>query len=175
MLHAADESVQAVFHQYQSQLHRYIRQFVGDEEAKDVLQDVFISFLKQKREAKIRNIDELPWLYRSCHNKAIDYIRKQKKLTFYSVEKFDRIEATAETAEAIAWQELREELFGIALGFDKKGQGALILHLLDEGKPKALIAETLEISDRHLRRKTQDLFRFLQQELKKRGIDKLSW
>jgi RNA polymerase sigma-70 factor (ECF subfamily) len=169
----ADDQVSALFRAHQAQLARYLRRFVGEEEAEDVLQDVFVSFLKKKREAKIRTHDELAWLYRSCHNRAIDYIRRKKKLTHFTQEKFDRIEASQENPHARAWHALREELHNLAIGFDKNGEGALLLHLLEEGKPKMLIAETLNISDRHLRRKVAQLFQYLQQELRKRGIEEL--
>ena len=173
MAAAADDEVNALFQAHQVQLARYLRNFVGEDEAQDVLQDVFVSFLKQKRETKIRTQDELAWLYRACHNRAIDYIRRKKKVTHFTEEKFDRIEAPQENQHARAWHALREQLHSLALGFDKKGEGALLLHLLEEGKPKLLIAETLDISDRHLRRKVAQLFQYLQQELRKRDIEKL--
>ncbi len=173
MAPAADDEVNALFHAHQAQLLRYVRHFVGDDEAQDVLQDVFVSFLKQKRETKIRTQDELAWLYRACHNRAIDYIRRKKKLRNFTEEKFDRIEAPQQSQHARAWYALREQLHSLALGFDKKGEGALLLHLLEEGKPKQLIAEALNITDRHLRRKVALLYQYLQQELRKRGIEKL--
>lgn len=170
---AAEQSVEALFREHRGQLLKYLRNFVGDDECNDVLQDVFISFLKQKREEKIRTSDELAWLYRSCHNRAIDYIRRGKKLTHFTEEKFDRIEAPAENPRSKAWHELRGLLRELAVNFDRKGEGIMLLHMLEEGKPKMLIAETLQISDRHLRRRVAQLFHFLQQELRKRGIEKI--
>lgn len=173
MADAAEKSVDALFREHKGQLLKYLRNFVGDDEGHDVLQDVFISFLKQKREDKIRTSDELAWLYRACHNRAIDYIRRGKKLTHFTEEKFDRIEAPEENAKTKVWHELRGTLRELALRFDKKGEGVLLLHMLEEGKPKLLIAETLQISDRHLRRRVSQLFQFFQQELKKLGIEKV--
>lgn len=173
MPETADAAVNELFREHQAQLTRYIRNFVGDDEAQDVLQDVFMSFLRQKRDTKIRSQDELAWLYRSCHNRSIDYIRRKKKLTHFTEEKFDRIEAPTENPRDKAWHELRSTLHELALRFDKKGEGALLFHMLEEGKPKLLIAETLNISDRHLRRKVSQLFQYLQQELRKLGIEKL--
>ena len=126
-----------------------------------------------EREEKIRTSDELAWLYRACHNRAIDYIRRGKKLTHFTEEKFDRIEAPEENAKSRAWHELRGTLRELAIRFDKKGEGILLLHMLEEGKPKLLIAETLQISDRHLRRRVSQLFQFFQQELRKMGIEKV--
>lgn len=173
MASPADDDVNLLFAAHKAQLAKYIRNFVGEDEAQDVLQDVFVSFLKQKRETRIRTQDELAWLYRACHNRAIDYIRRNKKLTHFTQEKFDRIEARAENPRLRAWHALRGQLHALAIGFDKKGEGALLLHLLEEGKPKMLIAETLKISDRHLRRRIAQFFQYLQQELRKRGIEKL--
>ena len=169
----AETSVDALFREHKGQLLKYLRNFVGDDEAHDVLQDVFISFLKQKREEKIRTSDELAWLYRSCHNRAIDYIRRGKKLTHFTEEKFDRIEAPAENPRSKAWHELRDTLRDLAVKFDRKGEGIMLLHMLEEGKPKMLIAEALDISDRHLRRKVSQLFHYFQQELRKMGIEKI--
>lgn len=166
----ADAEVRKLFEKHRVKLARYIRNLVGDEETQDVLQDVFIALLQQKREAKIRTQDEIAWLYRACHNRAIDYLRKRKKLAHFSDEKFDRIEAESGENYTRAWEELREELYKIALGFGKKNEGALLLHLLEEGTSKLAIAETLGMSDRHLRRRTAQLFQYLQQELHKRGI-----
>jgi RNA polymerase sigma factor (sigma-70 family) len=170
---AAQASIEALFGEHKAQLLKYLRNFVGSDDAHDVLQDVFISYLKQKREEKIRTNDELSWLYRSCHNRAIDYIRKGKRITHFTEEKFDRIEAPEESARSRAWHELRGTLHELAVKFDAKGEGVLLLHMLEEGKPKLLIAETLQISDRHLRRKVAQFFQFLQQELKKLGIDRI--
>lgn len=169
----AELSVEHLFREHKGQLVKYLRNFVGDEEAHDVLQDVFISFLKQKREEKIRTADELAWLYRASHNRAIDYIRRGKKITHFTEEKFDRIEAPPENPKARAWHELRGTLRRLAVEFDTKGEGLLLLHMLEEGKPKLMIAEALKISDRHLRRKIVQLFQYFQQELKKLGIEKV--
>jgi hypothetical protein len=49
----------------------------------------------------------------------------------------------------------------------------MLLHMLEEGKPKMLIAAALDISDRHLRRKVSQLFHYFQQELRKMGIEKV--
>ena len=173
MPEAADDSVNGLFRDHKGQLLKYLRTFVGEDEAHDVLQDVFMSFLKQKREEKIRTQDELSWLYRSCHNRAIDYIRKGKKLTHFTEEKYDRIEAPAENAKTRAWHDLRGTLKELAMRFDKKGEGILLLHMLEEGQPKLLIAETLGMSDRHLRRRVSQLFQFFQLELKKMGIENI--
>ena len=50
MPEAADDSVNGLFRDHKGQLLKYLRTFVGEDEAHDVLQDVFMSFLKQKRE-----------------------------------------------------------------------------------------------------------------------------
>jgi len=173
MPEAANQTIEALFLEHKGQLLKYLRNFVGDDETHDVLQDVFISFLKQKREAKIRSSDELSWLYRACHNRAIDYIRRGKKVTHFTEEKFDRIEAPQEDERARTWHELRGTLKDLATRFGKNGEGVLLLHLLEQGTPKLTIAETLGISDRQLRRRVALLFQFLQQELKKLGVENI--
>jgi len=166
----ADEALERIYSAYSRQLTKYLHNFVDPDEAGDVLQDVFESFLRQSREDKIRINDELAWLYRSCHNRAIDYIRKRKRVTHVGDDSLENLPNPDKENGLSRWEELRPHLLTLAKQYDPKGEAVLLLHLLESGQQKLTIAKSLGVSDRHLRRKVADLFAYFQRELHKIGI-----
>ena len=166
----ADEALERIYNSYSKQLTKYLQNFVDHDEARDVLQDVLESFLRQSRENKIRVNDELAWLYRSCHNRAIDYIRKRKRVTHVGDDSLEKLPNPRKENGLSRWEELRPHLLSLAKRYDAKGDAVLLLHLLESGQQKLLIAKSLGVSDRQLRRKVADLFTYFQQELHKLGI-----
>ena len=79
-------------------LYSYVYRFVlNREDAEDVLQSVFISFHK-----KMDSVDEekaSSYLYRSCHNKAIDYMKKRNRTTLVAPLDFKNLAAEDNSAE----------------------------------------------------------------------------
>lgn len=76
--------------EYTPKLLNYIMKFVHQrEDAEDILQSVFVSFYD-----KMENVDQQktsPYLYRACHNNAIDFIKKRKKILHFSPADFENI------------------------------------------------------------------------------------
>jgi RNA polymerase sigma-70 factor (ECF subfamily) len=72
--------VPAVLAEYEKPLTRYAAHITGDvERARDVVQDTFLKLCLQKR-ARIQ--DHLAqWLYTVCRNRALDVLRKERKMT----------------------------------------------------------------------------------------------
>lgn len=65
---------------YYKSLHRIATKTLHDSDAaKDVVQDVFISYISEKENDKIID-DPKNWLIRSTVNKSVDYLRKNKKI-----------------------------------------------------------------------------------------------
>ena len=56
----------------------YVNKIVGDiDNSKDIVQDTFLACF-----INLKSLDEnylLPWLYKTAHNKAINFIKKEKK------------------------------------------------------------------------------------------------
>ncbi|MCX7633716.1 MAG: sigma-70 family RNA polymerase sigma factor [Turneriella sp.] len=163
----ADDEVKTVFERHRKELLRYACRFVPADEAEDVLQDVFIALLKHKRSGAIRSAEQLAWLYRACHNRAIDYLRRKKRLI--GEERLALLAAPTQEKK-VTWPEIRALVYELSAQLDRNGSGSLLLHLLEEGTPRHEIARLLKISERTLRRKVARLFRFLEQELLRRGI-----
>ena len=72
---------------------RYLRRLGGGANSEDILQEVFIRFIREVQHDRIQKGSELRWLYRASRNLAIDYYRKDRKNTPWTD---DRIAATGE-------------------------------------------------------------------------------
>jgi RNA polymerase sigma-70 factor (ECF subfamily) len=72
--------VPSVLAEYEQPLTRYAAHITGDaERAREVVQDTFLKLLGQKP-AQIR--DHLAqWLYTVCRNRALDVLRKERRMT----------------------------------------------------------------------------------------------
>jgi RNA polymerase sigma factor (sigma-70 family) len=72
--------VPSVLAEYEQPLTRYAAHITGDaERAREVVQDTFLKLLRQKP-AQIR--DHLAqWLYTVCRNRALDVLRKERRMT----------------------------------------------------------------------------------------------
>lgn len=75
--------VRDLVRQYQSPLVRYARSIVRDEHAaRDVVQDTFLQLCRQvPKELSGR---EAAWLFRVCHNTALNRLRKERRMTHNS-------------------------------------------------------------------------------------------
>jgi len=72
--------VPSVLAEYEQPLTRYAAHITGDiERAREVVQDTFLKLLRQKPD-EIR--DHLAqWLYTVCRNRALDVLRKERRMT----------------------------------------------------------------------------------------------
>jgi len=75
----------------------YVNKILGDlDNSKDIVQDAFIACYRN-----IGNIDEdylLSWLYKTAHNKAINFLKKNKRFKFGSIpDLVDRVDIEADT------------------------------------------------------------------------------
>ena len=72
------DKFESIVKDFTPKLFNYILKFVRHrEDAEDVLQSVFIAFY-----AKMEGIDfkkTSPYLYRACHNNALDFLKKRKR------------------------------------------------------------------------------------------------
>ncbi|MEL7497504.1 MAG: sigma-70 family RNA polymerase sigma factor [Planctomycetota bacterium] len=71
--------VESAIETYESPLLRYAKHFVGDiETARDVVQDTFLQLCRNPNEELRSRLAQ--WLYTVCRNRAIDVIRKEKRM-----------------------------------------------------------------------------------------------
>ena len=101
----------------------YIYKIVGEKEnARDIIQDTFLACFQN-----IDRIDEdyiLPYLYRTAHNKAINFVKKNKRLVYGEVPE----QTFHDTTEEDLKQKKREEIIRNAFR-QLKPRYAMVLEL----------------------------------------------
>jgi RNA polymerase sigma-70 factor (ECF subfamily) len=94
-------------------LYNYIYKFVRNrEDAEDILQSVFIAF--HGKIEKVADKKVASYLYRSCHNKALDYLKKRNKVTLLDPNDFKNLTSKDSTEDDIA-KERNAKLIQLAL------------------------------------------------------------
>ncbi|HAT20956.1 MAG TPA: sigma-70 family RNA polymerase sigma factor [Verrucomicrobiales bacterium] len=91
--------------EFESALIGYAASIVKDEDrAKDVVQDTFIKLYEQDPEKVKESLKA--WLFTVCRNRALDILRKEKRMVALVDEKADRLEGTTATPDRVAdWDE----------------------------------------------------------------------
>ena len=98
--------VRDLVRQHQSPLVRYARSIVRDEHAaKDVVQDTFLQLCKQSPEELSGR--EAAWLFRVCHNTALNRLRKERRMTHNS-ETVESAQVAGEASKAAEVSETHE-------------------------------------------------------------------
>ena len=99
--------VPSVLAEYEQPLTRYAAHITGDiERAREVVQDTFLKLCRQKP-AEIR--DHLAqWLYTVCRNRALDVLRKERRMTGLSDA---QLELQAQSGPAVSATMEQEEQF----------------------------------------------------------------
>jgi len=92
-----DRWLEEVFDQFETPLLRYVLRFVVRHDlAQDVVQDAFLKLCDQ--DLNTLNTTVGAWLYRVCRNRALDVLKKEKRMQPILSEP-DRIGPTADPAE----------------------------------------------------------------------------
>ena len=80
--------VRSVLAEYEQPLTRYAAHITGDmERAREVVQDTFLKLCRQKQ-GRVHNY-LAQWLYTVCRNRALDVVRKEKRMTGISEVQLD--------------------------------------------------------------------------------------
>lgn len=74
---------------HEGPLLRYAYSLTGDlETAQDVVQDTFLKLCEQSRKAVVPHL--VPWLFTVCRNRALDVMRKSRRMTELSDDEMAR-------------------------------------------------------------------------------------
>ena len=105
MVETREQFVEQALAQYEGPLIGYALGIVRDlERARDVVQDTFIRLYQQDREKVQRGLKT--WLFTVCRNRALDILRKEKRMVALEDEKAARIESKAVAPDRAAdWEE----------------------------------------------------------------------
>lgn len=105
MADSREEFVEQALAQYEGPLIGYALGIVHDlERARDVVQDTFIRLYQQDREKVSRGLKT--WLFTVCRNRALDVLRKERRLVALDDRKAARMEESAAPPDDAAdWDE----------------------------------------------------------------------
>ena len=85
--------LERTFAEQQAPLTRYAARLLGDpDRARDVVQDTFVKFMAQPREAI--NGHAVEWLFTVCRHRALDVLRKEGRMKRFEEGQVERVTAT---------------------------------------------------------------------------------
>ena len=85
---AKPEWIEAALRRFEGPLFRFARGITGDAEAaRDVVQDTFLKLCRQDRAELDSRLAE--WLFTVCRNRALDVLRKEKRMTRLSEDQME--------------------------------------------------------------------------------------
>jgi len=140
MVTMKEDFIKQALVEYESPLIGYATTFLHDvERARDVVQDTFIRLYQQDIE-KVR--DRLKaWLFTVCRNRALDVIRKEKRVVGLEDERMVRIPSGRRTPSERADLEERVEQVHEALDRLSENQREVILLKFEQGLSYEEISE----------------------------------
>lgn len=132
MITTADELVEYALEEYESPLIGYAVGIVRDvDRARDVVQDTFIRLYKQDVEKVKGGLKT--WLYTVCRNRALDVLRKEKRMIVVDDEAFSNEVSTAPSPAREADNSERIELLMDMLDRLSENQKEVILLKFQKG------------------------------------------
>lgn len=166
-----DLSYQTLFRRYYPSLLFYATRLVGEEEAEDVVQDVFVELWKRKETIEIGDQIQA-FLYRAVYTRALNVLKhrsvqdgycaameeiNQKRAEFYQPD-------NNEVIRRIEDKELRQEIYGAINELPDKCKEVFKLSYLHEMKNKE-IADALGVSLRTVEAHMYKALKFLRSRL----------
>ena len=166
-----DLTYKLLFRKYYANLLFYATRIVGEEEAEDVVQDVFVELWRRKDTVTVGEYIQA-FLYRAVYTRALNVLKHKdvkdsyeavmteihrKRIEFYQPDSNDVV-------KRIEDRELRKELFGAINELPDKCRTVFKLSYLHDMKNKD-IAETMGISMRTVEAHMYKALRFLRERL----------
>lgn len=93
MIDQFENTYKDLFRQYYSSLLFYATRLVGEEDAEDLVQDVFVEIWKRQDSIELGSQIQ-SFLYRSVYTKAINHLKHQAIANNYTAEEVDLNSAT---------------------------------------------------------------------------------
>ena len=145
MVRVQDEFVEKALAEYESPLIGYAVGFLHDlERAKDVVQDTFIRLHQQDIEKVNKGLKT--WLFTVCRNRALDVIRKERRVVGLDEEEMERVPVQRRTpAERV---DLEERVSQVKQALERlsSNQREVILLKFEQGLSYQEIAEVTGLS-----------------------------
>ena len=167
-----EKTYKALFRRYYPGLLFYAARLVGEADAEDIVQDVFVEIWRRQDTVELG--DQIQsFLYRSVYTKSLNLLKHRAVAENYNAEEVEFYQKKIDYyqpdhADVISWienQELRAELRRAINGLPDKCQEVFKLSYLHEMKNKD-IADVMGISLRTVEAHMYKALKFLRERLK---------
>lgn len=161
-----------LYRRYALQMYRQAYAILNDEEeAKDLVQDLFINFWDKISEINLVHDTIFPYLYIANKNLVFKRLEKDKlkrRHRDYLYAKFE--EEDFSTLEALSFSELKDKLDEAIQKLPSKMQAVFVLSR-DHQLTHKEIAERLSISDKTVKKQISNALKILKKELNLSGVE----
>jgi RNA polymerase sigma-70 factor (ECF subfamily) len=164
-------NLEGIMEQYQSALLRYAARVLNNEDAaQDVVQEAFIRLHGNMEKITARGVHLKGWLFRTTHNAAVDYIRKESRRQKLHQKQSNEMKPYAPDSEVQQNTEERQALVMQHLNILKpKEREVLVLRLQEEMSYKE-IAAVLKRSEGYVGTLIHTATKKLSQSLRQAGV-----
>jgi len=160
-------NLEGVMEQYQAALLRYATRVLNNEDAaQDVVQETFIRLHGNMDKIARRGVQIKGWLFRTTHNAAVDYIRKESRRRLLH----QRQSAEIETREDSNYSDDRKDLVLQYLNVLKPTEREVLVLRLQEGMSYKEIAAVLKHSEGYVGTLIHTATKKLTQSLRQAGV-----
>lgn len=168
---SGEQSIEEVMEQYQSQLLRYATRVLNNAEAaQDVVQDAFVRLYRNWKKVLGRGVPIKGWLYRTTHNAAVDYIRKESRLRDLHDRQSDFTELSPSGDEVQQELDSRYALVLQNLGVLTAKEREVLVLRLQEGMSYKEIAQVIRRSEGYVGTLIHTATKKLGQRLRRVGV-----
>lgn len=148
------ESFDQLIIKYELSIMRLIYSIVGDREtAEDICQEVFISAYNKLYTFK-QKYKFSTWLHQIAKNRAIDHIRRQKKIKQISIDYIENSPSSDDSPEKIVeYRELKKSIEDFILTLDERDKQILYLRYSNQSLTFTDIADILDLNQSTVKRR----------------------
>ena len=163
--------LEGIMEQYQASLLRYATRVLNNQEAaQDVVQEAFIRLHGNWDKVLRRDVPIKGWLFRTTHNAAVDYIRKESRRRLLHERQSKETDPYAGDCDDRREHEERHDLVLQHLNILSPGEREVLVLRMQEELSYREIAEVLNRSEGYVGTLIHTATRKLSQSLRKAGV-----
>ena len=167
---AEKPDLEGMIETYQATLLRYATRVLNNADAaQDVVQETFIRLHENLEKVIKRRVPIKGWLFRTAHNAAVDYIRKESRLRLLHERQSKELEVQNE-CKADGDQAERKSLVILHLNTLRPKEREVLVLRLQEGMSYREIAEVINRSEGYVGTLIHTATRKLSQSLRTAGV-----
>lgn len=163
-----EEKIIAAYRDHGKELLIFLNRLTGSAEAsEDILHDAFANCISYSEKKQIDNIRA--FLYRTAHNLALNYMRKNRRLSLIDVQGNDPVSHMDDASMDIEKEELESRIYDLLAKTDEETRSFFVLRK-ENGLSVEEIAGITGKSARTVRRKLKNVTDYMHAILLKEGL-----